>query len=495
MAEKFEDPRRRMRENYEGDDEKPKGTHYGIRGDFTDAEIKAAEIRAAGKKVGAYGEIIGPVASVAEKKEAKKVAEIRKKIAERPDQKTVDRGRRESVPRVFAEMERSYREGAASARNKPASRPVFRQTSDRKSANAEDGTTRRGFIKKLIIWSAGFLTVKHFLKKLFSDGDRYEADEALEEERLTPEQMKKIKKNREIFNKIFKYKRGKYYEYGEDQEKIQDEFWRNECLEDKQGIKESYFRVKYWEKFGLREVFDTHFIAELEKYESLDAEKKEDLYWDYLAQVIRESGGDPDIVSPAGAVGMHQFMADVAREEGLRVDKFVDERTDPIKSEKAYCSLMMKFYLRYGRNLNLARQGYNGVVGWYWIECEKNGNNMTEEGLNEFIERDLNSKDFFHEVEKGDTVGKIAACYKISKNELLVCNPGIQDASKIFLGQMIRLPDTKSVDRIFFGKKADKYYENTNYLWVIRNIKKVLLEMEENGELSGESAKVLAEMG
>jgi membrane-bound lytic murein transglycosylase D len=54
----------------------------------------------------------------------------------------------------------------------------------------------------------------------------------------------------------------------------------------------------------------------------------EDMY--YLALV--ESGFDPHAYSRAAAVGMWQFMTSTARDMGMRVDWWVDERRDPIRS-------------------------------------------------------------------------------------------------------------------------------------------------------------------
>ena len=50
----------------------------------------------------------------------------------------------------------------------------------------------------------------------------------------------------------------------------------------------------------------------------------------YLALI--ESGYNPHAYSRAAAVGMWQFMASTARGAGLRVDWWVDERRDPVRS-------------------------------------------------------------------------------------------------------------------------------------------------------------------
>ncbi|MDB4900658.1 MAG: hypothetical protein JWN53_2466, partial [Gemmatimonadetes bacterium] len=57
----------------------------------------------------------------------------------------------------------------------------------------------------------------------------------------------------------------------------------------------------------------------------------EDMY--YLALV--ESGYNPNAYSRAAAVGMWQFMTSTARGMGMRVDWWVDERRDPVKSTGA----------------------------------------------------------------------------------------------------------------------------------------------------------------
>ena len=50
----------------------------------------------------------------------------------------------------------------------------------------------------------------------------------------------------------------------------------------------------------------------------------------YLALI--ESWYDPNAISVAAAVGIWQFMAGTARGAGLRVDSWVDERRDPVRS-------------------------------------------------------------------------------------------------------------------------------------------------------------------
>ncbi|HEX7121023.1 MAG TPA: transglycosylase SLT domain-containing protein, partial [Gemmatimonadaceae bacterium] len=84
----------------------------------------------------------------------------------------------------------------------------------------------------------------------------------------------------------------------------------------------------------------------------------EDMY--YLGLV--ESGYDPHAYSRAAAVGMWQFMASTAKGVGLRVDWWIDERRDPVRSTWAAARFLSYLRDQFG-SLYLAAAAYNGGPG------------------------------------------------------------------------------------------------------------------------------------
>ena len=80
----------------------------------------------------------------------------------------------------------------------------------------------------------------------------------------------------------------------------------------------------------------------------------------YLAMI--ESGYDPHAYSRAAAVGMWQFMSSTAREVGMRVDWWMDERRDPARSTDGAIRFLGYLQKQFG-SLYLAAAAYNGGPG------------------------------------------------------------------------------------------------------------------------------------
>lgn len=76
----------------------------------------------------------------------------------------------------------------------------------------------------------------------------------------------------------------------------------------------------------------------------------------YLSMI--ESGFNPNARSRASAVGLWQFMPGTARDYGLRVDAYVDERRHPERSTEAAIRYLEDLYEEFGA-WNLAAAAYN----------------------------------------------------------------------------------------------------------------------------------------
>jgi membrane-bound lytic murein transglycosylase D len=80
----------------------------------------------------------------------------------------------------------------------------------------------------------------------------------------------------------------------------------------------------------------------------------------YLA--IVESALNPKAVSRMGATGLWQFMYQTGKQYNLKIDSYVDERSDPLKATAAAAEYMSKMYTLFG-DWDLVLASYNSGPG------------------------------------------------------------------------------------------------------------------------------------
>ncbi len=89
--------------------------------------------------------------------------------------------------------------------------------------------------------------------------------------------------------------------------------------------------------------------------------KKNEVPEDFKYLALAESGFIDKVVSPAGAVGIWQFMKTAAVENGLEVTEEVDERYHIEKATEAACKYLKKSYSEY-KNWTMVAASYNAGV-------------------------------------------------------------------------------------------------------------------------------------
>ena len=121
-------------------------------------------------------------------------------------------------------------------------------------------------------------------------------------------------------------------------------------------------RVNYYIKYyqGKGRKYFVLWLERMGKYKPLieDILRKEGLPEDLVYLAMVESGFNPKAYSRARAVGMWQFISSTGRAYGLRIDSYVDERKDPIKSTEAAARFIKDLYYEF-KDWYLAMASYN----------------------------------------------------------------------------------------------------------------------------------------
>lgn len=169
--------------------------------------------------------------------------------------------------------------------------------------------------------------------------------------------------------------------------------------------KVEYF-VNYFQTRG-RSVF-ARWLSRSERYIPMMKQilKKEGLPEDLVYLAMIESGFSPNAYSVASAVGPWQFMSSTGKRYSLRIDQWIDERRDPLKSTIAAAMYLKELYGIFNKDWYLAAAGYNA------------GENKILRAINMYESRDYwqLSKGSYLKRETKDYVPRLLAAAIIAKD-------------------------------------------------------------------------------
>lgn len=156
--------------------------------------------------------------------------------------------------------------------------------------------------------------------------------------------------------------------------------------------------------------------------------KKNGVPTDFFYLVATESTFDERAYSPAKAAGLWQFLASTAKQYGLEVNEYVDERYNTTKVTEAACRFLKTGFKKYGDWMTVA-SSYNAGMGRISSELEKQGvDNAYDLYLNKetsrYIFRMVAYKLVIEHPEKyGFNIPKSQLYYPISYKEVKVDTP------------------------------------------------------------------------
>jgi len=164
--------------------------------------------------------------------------------------------------------------------------------------------------------------------------------------------------------------------------------------------------LNYFQTTGRRGF--SRWLSRSERYIPMmkDALKKEGLPEDLVYLAMIESGFTNHARSVANAVGPWQFMSGTGKHYDLKINEWIDERKDPVKSTVAAATYLKALYTMFNNNWYLATAGYNA------------GENKILRAINMYDTRDFweISKGSYLKKETKDYVPKLLAATIIAKD-------------------------------------------------------------------------------
>jgi membrane-bound lytic murein transglycosylase D len=165
--------------------------------------------------------------------------------------------------------------------------------------------------------------------------------------------------------------------------------------------------------------------------------QQEGLPGDLVYVSMIESGFDTRAKSRAGATGLWQFMPRLGRAQGLRQDRWVDERLDPERATRAAARTLRSFHERLG-TWELAFAAYN--MGLYGLLASVRGYNSNDYWL-------LRKYEFALPQETRHYVPRIMATAIAAKNPERFGLTGLTPEAPVE-GELVPVPRPQSLPRL-----------------------------------------------
>ncbi|NCF75175.1 MAG: LysM peptidoglycan-binding domain-containing protein [Xanthomonadaceae bacterium] len=346
------------------------------------------------------------------------------------------------------------------------------QNIKKKKKNFEKKMTRRDFLKlagtTAVVMGgpkvfadyekiASFLenTIKFFKEDNEEDIREIEKIEDIiqgEEKELAPEEQQEQEDYKNI-NEIFRMGLNEPIEINIKNSLITQEYWEKQHSENPKYVnsfKVAFKRMKKYED-SLRKIFREEGTPEKFMYLAIP-----ESYWNWEKRPGKK------------AKGPYQFTKRTGRKFGLKINRKIDERFDPLKSGRA-CAKYLKYLYDKTGNWDIALAGYNGSLIWDYLREEKEDKSYEkflayiESRARKDKEEILENKFFSYYVRRKETVWRISNRFKVSMEELKKIN-NIGQNNKIKTGQKLKIPikDKRAVEKIYTVKMS-KYVENLNY--------------------------------
>jgi hypothetical protein len=154
-----------------------------------------------------------------------------------------------------------------------------------------------------------------------------------------------------------------------------------------------------------------------------------------------------DVVSPSGAAGFWQFMPVTARQYGLEVNEFIDERYHIEKATRAACKYLKDAKLELG-SWTMAAAAYNtGINGMFNRAADQHSYNYYDLYLNQetsrYVFRILAMKIIFSNPKKAGYVFDDKDLYQPLKFNEVPVDTSIEDLAIFAKEQNLRYKDIK----------------------------------------------------